>query len=224
VSGVGAVLAGVAVGLAVLAAVGPGRRRTSVVAGDAGACRRPGRLVRGRPGRGPRRPLEAVLTEVTGLLATGSTPARAWREVLGVPAGADGVPRPEDLAGPVRRRTTDDASVHARAVVAAARLAAELGAPLGDVLDRVTASVVADVEAADDRRAALAGPRSTALVLQLLPVLGLAVGAGLGADPVGVLVGGGIGSVAGVTGLALLLVGRAWTRVLVRAAERAGDA
>jgi tight adherence protein B len=50
-------------------------------------------------------------------------------------------------------------------------------------------------------------------------VLGMA----LGADPVGVLLGGGLGTVAGGLGLALALVGRWWSTALLRRVTRIGS-
>jgi len=121
-----------------------------------------------------------------------------------------------------RGREREPLADRAAAVVAAARTARELGAPLADVLEHVTASLAADAAERDDVEAALAGPRATAQVLAWLPLLGVGLGAVLGADPVGVLLGGGLGSVAGVTGLVLLLLGRRWTARLVARAERGG--
>jgi len=52
----------------------------------------------------------------------------------------------------------------------------------------------------------------------LLPVLGLAVGAAIGARPVEVLLAGGAGTVAGVVGCVLTVAGHAWVSVLLRRA------
>lgn len=104
-------------------------------------------------------------------------------------------------------------------VVAATRLSHVTGAPLADVLDRCVATVVEAERAHDDRRVALAGPRSTARILTGLPLLGLVLGAGLGADPVGVALDGGWGTASVAGGLALLYAGARWTAALVRAAE-----
>lgn len=130
-------------------------------------------------------------------LRAGADPARAW----------DGFEVSED--GPA---TTT--------VRAAERLALELGAPLAEVLDEVAAGVADDESAEAERRAALAGPATTARVLVWLPAGGVVLGLALGADLVGVALDGRIGSASVVVGGLLLLAGRAWTRVLVRAARR----
>ncbi len=61
------------------------------------------------------------------------------------------------------------------------------GAGLAAALDRVAAALRAEADQRDDLRAQLAGPRSTAVLLALLPVFGLVLGAGLGAHPSAVL-------------------------------------
>ena len=91
------------------------------------------------------------------------------------------------------------------------------------MLDRLASAVAADEEAEGARRAALAGPRSTAQVLAWLPLLGVALGALLGADPVGVMLSGGLGTTSALLGVVLLLVGRWWTSALLSRAGRAGD-
>ncbi|GEK20095.1 type II secretion protein F [Cellulomonas xylanilytica] len=129
----------------------------------------------------------------------------------------------------VRSRVTfggrsDDGGVQrVHAVLAAARLSDDLGAPLAGVLERIASAVAADEEADGERRAALAGPRSTAQVLAWLPLLGVALGALLGADPVAVVLSGGIGTASAVLGAVLLLLGRWWTAALLARAGRAGD-
>ena len=91
------------------------------------------------------------------------------------------------------------------------------------MLERIASAVAADEEADGERRAALAGPRSTAQVLAWLPLLGVALGALLGADPVAVVLSGGLGTASAVLGVVMLLLGRWWTAALLARAGRAGD-
>jgi tight adherence protein B len=157
--------------------------------------------------------LSAVLLLAAAQLRAGAAPTEAWRRALGTGADVVGdVPSVEQLmrAGHGRGPQTEAAG-RASAVVLAAGAAQALGAPLATVLERVAA----DEEAAGELHAALAGPRATARVLSLLPVLGLVVSGLIGADPVGVVLGGGLGSVAAVLGVGLLLLGRLWTRALL---------
>ena len=168
----------------------------------AGAC-----AVGARPVGGParvsarssapgRRPVEAwsralgtaaagPVPTVDALLAATSRPARRAVPRPPTRAGRGLGLRADGVAAVPRTRATDGAVQRVRAVLAAARLSDELGAPLAGVLERIASAVAADEEADGERRAALAGPRSTAQVLAWLPLLGVALGALLGADPVG---------------------------------------
>ena len=69
-------------------------------------------------------------------------------------------------------------------------------------------------------RAGTAAPRASAALLAGLPLLGLAMGNGVGADPWGVLTGTGVGQVLLVAGLGLEAAGLAWSRQLVARAAR----
>lgn len=224
------VLVGLLVGAGVACAGGP-RRRLYAAAGRRTTPgpdgRRRGRTLGGRRSgaeRGDAR-LAAVLLEVAALLRAGMAPADAWSGVLGLPV-ADRVPTVAQLStvvGPARR-AHGSAPPPLAAVVAAARVADELGAPLAGVLDQVAAAIAAQAEAVAEVDAALAGPRSSARVLMWLPALGVVLGATLGADPMGQLLGGGLGTAAGVLGLALVVVGRGWSNALLRRVTRGGTA
>lgn len=162
--------------------------------------------------------LAVVVIQVASELRSGADPGRAWERALGRPVGSGPPDRRllETLAGPRQRS-------EAAAVDAAGSLAAALGAPLAQVLERIASGLAAAAEVEGERRAALAGPRATARVLTGLPALGVGLGVAVGADPVGVLLGGGIGTAALVLGATLLLIGRWWIGRLVRAAARAGQ-
>ncbi|NUU16084.1 type II secretion protein F [Cellulomonas humilata] len=213
---------GALTGLAVAAVAGTRGRRARAAPPQRSA----GTVVGARrPGGG----LSERLLGVSAQLRAGATPAQAWSRVLGtvadgpVPAaaallGATVPPR----RGPIRRRARDGDVQRVRAVLAAAHVSDQLGAPLAGVLERIAAAVAADEEAEGARRAALAGPRSTAQVLAWLPLLGVALGALLGADPVGVVFSGGLGTASAVLGVTLLLAGRWWTSALLSRAGRAG--
>ncbi|MBT0994151.1 type II secretion system F family protein [Cellulomonas sp. DKR-3] len=235
------VIVGLGSATVLLALVGPRGRALRRAAGDAHAGA-------GRPARGA--DLAAVLVAAGAELRAGRSPADAWTAALGTPTGAvpdvrdllaacapADRPRSRDRgldSGPGRQRggglpsrpraprRARDPHLLARAtaVVAATRTAEELGAPLATMLDRVAESIAQDVEARDEVDAALAGPRATARVLAGLPLLGLALAALLGADPFAVLLGGGLGTTAGVAGAVLLIVGRRWTARLIDGAQR----
>ena len=216
-------LVGMLVALAVAAVAGTGGRRVRAHGrrGQAGAAV-------SEPRQGGT--LSEVLLGVSAQLRAGATPAQAWSRLLGTvthgPVPTVGAlltvtSRPRRRL--VRGRAPDGDLQRVHAVVAAARLSEELGAPLAGVLDRIASAVAADEEAEGARRAALAGPRSTAQVLAWLPLLGVALGALLGADPVGVMLSGGLGTTSALLGVVLLVVGRWWTSALLSRAGRAGD-
>lgn len=195
-----------------------------------------GRLPRWWPARRRRRArrldLAVVVTEVASRLRTGATPEAAWaatvERLLGPADGTgpgelrdDGVP--PALARLGDHCATDPAAATAiRTVVAASRLTHTLGSPLAEVLDRCAVTVTEAEQAREARGVALAGPRSTARILAGLPLLGLVLGAGLGADPVGSATDGGWGTASVLAGLLLLVLGRRWTTALVAAAEAPG--
>ncbi|MBF0687048.1 MAG: type II secretion system F family protein [Cellulomonas sp.] len=149
----------------------------------------------------------------------GVPPGAAWSGVLGTAVDRQ-VPDVDVVVAAIDdgARAGPALRARARAVVAGAHVAAETGAPLADVLEHLADAVAADAEQAGELAAALAGPRATARVLTSLPVLGLLVGSAMGARPWQVLTDGGLGSALGVTGVALVLAGRAWVGVLLRRA------
>ncbi|MGO1738445.1 MAG: hypothetical protein ACTHYM_05525 [Actinomycetaceae bacterium] len=97
-------------------------------------------------------------------------------------------------------------------VVVACRVTHATGAPLAEILDRSAGGIAESARAAGARTVALAGPRATGRLLGWLPLLGLVLGAAVGADPVDVLLDGGIGSAC--LGLGLVLLGAGWWWVL----------
>jgi tight adherence protein B len=105
------------------------------------------------------------------------------------------------------------------AVAACWQVAVDGGAGLAAALDRVAAALRAESDQQEDLRAQLAGPRSTAVLLALLPVFGLVLGAGLGADPSRVLLHTPAGLSCLVVGGLLEWAGLAWTARIIRGAE-----
>lgn len=209
-----------------------------------GVIGRLGRVVRRRGARGPE--LGIVCASVAARVRSGQAPSAAWASELGVSsASGAGRPAPDALAwgghagvggaSPVGARVDAEGqpgellalvgrSSGADAAYVATRVALRSGAPLADVLDAV-AVAVAEAEAAEaDRRRARAGPATTARLLGWLPLGALLLGAGLGADPVAIVLGGGPGLLAMVAGALLMVAGRWWSARLVRAATLDDDA
>lgn len=96
------------------------------------------------------------------------------------------------------------------------------GAPAALVLDEVSAGLITQMAQADEREAALAGPRATGSVLAALPLAGIALGALIGVNVPGVLLGTPPGWACTLGGGLLWLTGRAWSSRLVRSASEAG--
>ncbi|SOE00698.1 type II secretion system F family protein [Blastococcus haudaquaticus] len=99
-----------------------------------------------------------------------------------------------------------------------------VSARTGCSLAAVTAAVEDDLRSRHrlglELRTATAGPRASAMLLAALPLLGLAMGGGVGADPWRVLTTTGTGQVLLVVGVALELIGLSWSERLVRRAVR----
>ncbi|MDT0277523.1 type II secretion system F family protein [Blastococcus goldschmidtiae] len=120
---------------------------------------------------------------------------------------------------PVRESPGDLADAVGR-IAAATRLSMRTGCSLAAVAIAVEDDLRARARHRAELRAATAGPRASAAVLAGLPLLGLLMGSGVGADPWRVLTTTGVGQVLLVGGVALEAVGLAWSHRLVQRALR----
>lgn len=96
------------------------------------------------------------------------------------------------------------------------------GAPVAAVLARLATRLESEDDGAAMRETALAGPRATVRLLTWLPFVGLGLGMAMGVDPLGVLLGSPLGWACLVSGLALVVAGRAWSTHLISVAARPG--
>lgn len=96
-------------------------------------------------------------------------------------------------------------------VAVAWRTAERHGLPMADLLGTVRDDLLARQRFGERTRAALAGARATATVLALLPLLGIGLGQAMGARPLAILLGGGLGGVLLVIGVGLVAAGLWWT-------------
>ena len=209
--------------------------------------------LRSRRTGAPEPDLGLLLTEVASLLRAGATPQRAWTRACGRAGLTEGAEPDEDGVPPVLRALADlqhdswlprwsegrlrwhppprgrrarqmrATAAGVPGAVASCRLSTALGAPLADILQTVAGGVAESGRAEASRRAALAGPRSTARLLACLPVVGLGLGMLVGADPASLLLDGGLGSAVGALGIGLMVVGHLLTRRLIRAATAEGE-
>ncbi|MCE5292187.1 MAG: type II secretion system F family protein [Nocardiaceae bacterium] len=88
------------------------------------------------------------------------------------------------------------------------------GLSVGDLLDAARRDLAGRLRFDDAVHSSLAGPRATATVLSALPLFGLALGEVMGAHPVGVLLGGGVGGILLALGCAFACAGRLWTHAI----------
>lgn len=103
---------------------------------------------------------------------------------------------------------------------AASRLAKELGSSAADVLEECVDTVTHLQEAAAERHAALAGPRTTMRVLLALPLVALMLFQGAGVGAIEVLLLKPVGWFCVALGGLLLWWGHRWVNKLLTAAQR----
>ncbi|WP_448625661.1 type II secretion system F family protein [Geodermatophilus sp. URMC 64] len=179
--------------------------------------------------RGAREDARAgAVTELLGVLAaelrSGMPP-----EIAAAAAARSG--GDEELGRALLRtvRATDPPTARPRAgpvdealdrLAAAVRLSARTGASLADVVTAVEDDLRARQRHRLELRSAVAAPRASAALLAGLPVVGLAMGSGVGADPWHVLTATATGQVLLVAGVGLEIAGVTWSRRLVARATR----
>ncbi|AXG82579.1 type II secretion system F family protein [Streptomyces paludis] len=199
--------------------------------GGAAAVPLVGRRLRARELRRAReRRADAVLAlcGVTAAeLRAGSQPVQALLAAAGATGGLGGSEAAVraaarfggDVPGALRRAAREPGADGLVGFAACWRVAVDSGAGLAAGLDRLEAALRAEKDQREGLRAQLAGAWSTVVVLALLPVVGLLMGAALGADPLRVLLHtpAGLGCLA-VGGL-LEGAGLWWAARVVRAGE-----
>ena len=100
-------------------------------------------------------------------------------------------------------------------------VAERAGAPLAHVLDRVATAARDEAEVDREVQAEAAPARATGRLMAVLPVLGLSLGAGMGADPVHVLTGTVVGASCLAGGVALACAGIVWVDRIVASVDAA---
>lgn len=106
------------------------------------------------------------------------------------------------------------------AVAATWEVSDRSGAPLAAALERLAATLREEEELNREVAAEAAPARATGTLMAGLPLVGLALGSGLGADPVQVLTGTAVGAVCVAAGAALACAGMTWIDAVIAAAER----
>ena len=109
-----------------------------------------------------------------------------------------------------------------RDIAAAWRVATTVGAPLAESLRGLATALRDAREAADDVRVALAEPAATARLMAWLPLVAVGLGAVLGFDTFGVLLGQPLGIACLLAGAVLIVAAQRWSSRLVRRAQAGG--
>ena len=124
-----------------------------------------------------------------------------------------------DVATALRQDAVDAPVL--RSLAACWEAGSAAGSGLADAVDRLAASHRAAEEIRGELEVQLAGPRATARMLSGLPLIGIALGVLLGADPLGFLLGSPVGFACLAIGIALTVVGMWWTnRIAARVEAR----
>lgn len=160
-----------------------------------------------RAGRPP-----SVALSRAGEVASGPT-ARALREAAGESSLGEG-------AGAALARFVDESALPQllSSLAVCWDVCQGAGSSLALAVDRLEEALLADQACREEVEADLEGPRTSALLLAVMPLFGMGLGAGLGGHPLHVLLRTPLGWGCLVLGVGLELLGLWWTRRIVRAA------
>jgi tight adherence protein B len=168
-----------------------------------------------------------IVHRLAVLMAAGVLPSNAWGYLDaadGSPADRvlravqDGIPVEEALLSAAGEAAAGERDAW-RSLGTAWAVATASGAPLAPTLLRMAATLRDLAQTSRDIGVALAGPAATRRLVLWLPAVGILFGVGLGFDPLRMLLTTSPGWACATAGLALLLIARAWTARLVRAAR-----
>lgn len=187
------------------------------------------RVLRARSARRAAATEQARAMEACGVLASELRAGRDPAEALAAAAAAAAGPSAAALAAaaaagrlggdvPAALVSSTGSAVapELRALAACWTVCASSGSGLASSVARLEEGLRAERARRRAVDAELAGPRATAGLLAVLPAVGLLMAAGLGADPLHVLLGTPLGLVCLVLGLGLDALGVLWTGRLVR--------
>ncbi|WP_068279515.1 type II secretion system F family protein [Aldersonia kunmingensis] len=156
-----------------------------------------------RVGAHPASAASAAATECTGSAARAFEIASARARLGG--SAADGLGRDDEMIGAELGRIAE-----------AWRIAEQHGLALAELLEAARRDLLARIRFGARLDSSLAGARATAVVLAGLPVLGIGLGQLMGAAPLRVLLGGGLGSILLVIGTGLVCAGLLWSDAITR--------
>jgi tight adherence protein B len=156
-------------------------------------------------------------------LAAGRPPASALANAVGVVdaelrTALESVRHGGDVAAELVRLAELPGAEGLRLLAGCWRIGAERGGMFGGVVADLAAALRDEQSHRAEVTAQLAGPRATARLLAMLPLLGLAMGAALGARPLSFLFGSLPGLACLLMGVGLDVLGLWWTRRLAAGA------
>ncbi|WP_022873686.1 type II secretion system F family protein [Nesterenkonia alba] len=217
----------------------PGTQRTRTTSSPRLSDRLTGvRLGTGRKQHAHLRQDAAVLLrQLSALLQSGRAEGHAWTDLRDhwrdrdphhplaeaahqvVSAEASGAGVAEGLRRSLAQQPPQEVAEVLHRLLAVSALSEQTGAPLARLVDRIAASLdeAAELQAAVEKESA--GPKLTQLILSLLPLGGVVLGQLMGADPVAMLLGSGLGLVCLATGVGFLFLGRVWSGRMIRGVE-----
>ncbi|KOX13172.1 type II secretion system F family protein [Nocardiopsis sp. NRRL B-16309] len=161
-----------------------------------------------------------AVTALCRVLATELRAGQPPREALRL-SGAEAGPALADVtdAESLRSAAGRDPDLRGLGYLAVCwEVAADTGARLADVVDTLAEGLTEQEEQRAEAAARTAGPRTTAMVLSGLPLVGLLMASGLGGSPLAFLFTTPLGLACLVLGVALDLLGAWWTLRMVRSA------
>lgn len=136
-------------------------------------------------------------------------PVNNWREKLRFNA-------PRHPLTHLKHKAATAAALQAMFIATA--VSCEVGAPLAEILTRVADGIAAQLEAGAKRHAAQVGPRATARLLGILPLVALLMASFIGVDVFSMALSGGMNTGIFVVGIVLMLAGNLWSQWMIRRA------
>lgn len=170
--------------------------------------------------------LALALRALSSELRAGSSPSEALSRAAGNPPIWPHALAAARFGEPVNRGFMSDAALSPDLASALRQLAAcwhvgvTRGAGLAVSVERLSLSLRAQQELQSTLRNELAAPRATSRMLAFLPIVGVAMGYLLGADPIAWFFGSSAGIFVLAIAVSLTLVGTMWTRRIVQRVER----